>query len=153
MECLWFCFSGLIKQDLYRVKEHCNSHYIRESHHDTDPMNCFTYVNCLVLRIYLLLSVHSSVTLSQKIYTFPLQRAKMNTRSIVTMPFELQDFQTPKTGGKLYICTTTFIAMPPVDFFSVRHTCCSSDLFWIASKIGHQVCFQMIHSVSNLNYT
>ena len=35
MECLWFSFSGLIQQDLDRVKEHWNSHYIRESRHDT----------------------------------------------------------------------------------------------------------------------
>ena len=35
MECLWFCFSGLIQQDLDRVKEYWNSHYIRESRHDT----------------------------------------------------------------------------------------------------------------------
>ena len=35
MECLWFCFSGLIQQDLDKVKEHWNSHYIGESRYDT----------------------------------------------------------------------------------------------------------------------
>ena len=35
MECLWFCFDGLIQQDLDRVKEHWNSHHIRESRYDT----------------------------------------------------------------------------------------------------------------------
>ena len=35
MECLWFCFSGLIQQDLDKVKEHWNSHYIGGSRYDT----------------------------------------------------------------------------------------------------------------------
>ncbi|CAB4011709.1 Hypothetical predicted protein [Paramuricea clavata] len=35
MECLWFCFSWLIQQDLDRVKDHWNSHYIRKSRYDT----------------------------------------------------------------------------------------------------------------------
>jgi len=35
MECLWFCFSGLIQQDLDKVKEHWNSHYIGRSRYDT----------------------------------------------------------------------------------------------------------------------
>ena len=35
MEYLWFCFARLIQEDLDRLKEHWNSHYIRESRHDT----------------------------------------------------------------------------------------------------------------------
>ena len=35
MECLWFCFSGLIQQDFDRVKEQWNSHYVRGSRYDT----------------------------------------------------------------------------------------------------------------------
>ena len=35
MECLWFCFSGLIQQDLDKVKEHWNSHYTGGSRYDT----------------------------------------------------------------------------------------------------------------------
>ena len=35
MECLWFCFSGILKQELDSIKEHWNSHYIRWSRHDT----------------------------------------------------------------------------------------------------------------------
>ena len=35
MECLWFCFATLIQQDLDRLKEDWNSHYSRESRHDT----------------------------------------------------------------------------------------------------------------------
>ena len=35
MECLWFCFATLIQQDLDRLKEHWNTHYIRESRHNT----------------------------------------------------------------------------------------------------------------------
>ena len=35
MDCLWFCFSGLIQQDLDKVKEHWNSHYIGGSRYDT----------------------------------------------------------------------------------------------------------------------
>lgn len=53
-------------------------------------MSCFTYMNCTMLRIALLLSVHSSVTISQKI-TLLLQRAAMNTRSIFSMPLKVQD--------------------------------------------------------------
>lgn len=34
MECLWFCFSGLIQQDLDRVKEDWNSHCITGSCHN-----------------------------------------------------------------------------------------------------------------------
>ena len=34
-ECLWFCFADLIQQDLYFVKIHWNTHYIRQSRHDT----------------------------------------------------------------------------------------------------------------------
>lgn len=37
MECLWFCFSSLIQQDLDHVKDHWNTHYIRRSRHDTVP--------------------------------------------------------------------------------------------------------------------
>ena len=36
-ECLWFCFAELIQQDLDFVKIHWNTHYIRQSRHDTVP--------------------------------------------------------------------------------------------------------------------
>ena len=36
-ECLWFCFAELIQQDLDFVKIHWNTHYIRQSGHDTVP--------------------------------------------------------------------------------------------------------------------
>lgn len=55
MECLWFAFSGLIQQDLSRVNNHWNSHYIRGLHHDTvkgRPLFFFSYLNCMVLRIF-----------------------------------------------------------------------------------------------------
>jgi hypothetical protein len=35
MECLWFCFSGLIQQDLNFVREHWNTHTILASSYDT----------------------------------------------------------------------------------------------------------------------
>lgn len=35
MECLWFCFSGIIQQDLDFVKDHWNTHTIRPSSRDT----------------------------------------------------------------------------------------------------------------------
>ncbi|XP_078372629.1 uncharacterized protein LOC144656265 [Oculina patagonica] len=35
MECLWFCFSGLLQKILDEVKEHWNTHRIRGSRHDT----------------------------------------------------------------------------------------------------------------------
>lgn len=35
MECLWFCFSGLLQKILAEVKEHWNTHRIRGSRHDT----------------------------------------------------------------------------------------------------------------------
>jgi len=35
MECLWFCFSGIIQQDLNTVMNHWNTHSIRRSRHDT----------------------------------------------------------------------------------------------------------------------
>ena len=35
MECLWFCFSGLIQQDLDFVREHWNTHTIRASSYNT----------------------------------------------------------------------------------------------------------------------
>jgi hypothetical protein len=34
-ECLWFCFSKLLQEDLNKVKSHWNTHYIRHSRHDT----------------------------------------------------------------------------------------------------------------------
>ena len=37
MECLWFCFSKVIQQDLDFVKLHWNTHHIRPSRHDTTP--------------------------------------------------------------------------------------------------------------------
>ena len=37
MECLWFCFSQVIQEDLNTVKEHWNSHRIRKSWHNTVP--------------------------------------------------------------------------------------------------------------------
>ena len=36
-ECMWFCFAELIQQDLDFVKIHWNTHYIRQSRHDTVP--------------------------------------------------------------------------------------------------------------------
>ena len=89
-------------------------------------MSYFTCLNCAILRIFYPLSVHSSVTTSQRI-TYPLQTAPMNTRSIFGMPFKLQDLQTPRIGGKPQICTTTFIGMHPVNYFSVGHACFSSN--------------------------
>lgn len=37
MQCLWFCYSKLIQDELNAVKDHWNSHYIRKSRHDTVP--------------------------------------------------------------------------------------------------------------------
>ena len=37
MECLWFCFSRVLQNDLNKVKDHWNSHYIRRSGHGTVP--------------------------------------------------------------------------------------------------------------------
>ena len=34
-ECLWFCFSKLIQNELDQVREHWNSHYIRVSRYHT----------------------------------------------------------------------------------------------------------------------
>lgn len=36
-ECIWFSFSGIIQKDLDFVKEHWNTHRIRDSWHDTVP--------------------------------------------------------------------------------------------------------------------
>ena len=35
MECLWFCFAGILQKILNEVKEHWNTHYIRGSRYDT----------------------------------------------------------------------------------------------------------------------
>ena len=35
MECLWYCFSPVIQDELDAVKENWNTHYIRKSRHDT----------------------------------------------------------------------------------------------------------------------
>lgn len=37
MQCLWFCFSKLIQNELDKVMDQWNSHYIRRSRHDTVP--------------------------------------------------------------------------------------------------------------------
>ena len=34
MECLWFCFSKVIQNELDKVRDHWNSHCIRRSRHD-----------------------------------------------------------------------------------------------------------------------
>ena len=34
-ECLWFSFCGILQEDLDHVRNHWNSHYIRESRFDT----------------------------------------------------------------------------------------------------------------------
>ena len=94
MECLWFCFSGLIQQDVDRVKEHWNSHYIRGSRYDT--------VKGRPNELFYLPELHNTedflapVSAQQCDYI----SVTMNTRSIFSMPFKLQDFQTPKTGEK-----------------------------------------------------
>ena len=36
-ECLWFCFSNILKRDIDHVKEHWNSHRIRSSRFETVP--------------------------------------------------------------------------------------------------------------------
>ena len=35
MRCLWFCFSKLLQDELDKVRDHWNSHYIRRSRQDT----------------------------------------------------------------------------------------------------------------------
>ena len=37
MECLWFCYSKLIQNELDDIQDQWNSHYIRRSRHDTVP--------------------------------------------------------------------------------------------------------------------
>ena len=37
MENLWFCYSKVIQKELDQVRDHWNSHYIRQSRHDTIP--------------------------------------------------------------------------------------------------------------------
>ena len=34
-ECLWYCFAGVLQQDLNILKEHWNTHHIRKSRHNT----------------------------------------------------------------------------------------------------------------------
>ena len=36
-EALWYCFSGILQEDLNEVMEHWNTHRIRDSRHDTIP--------------------------------------------------------------------------------------------------------------------
>ena len=36
-EALWYCFSGVLQKDLDLVREHWNTHRIRDSKHDTVP--------------------------------------------------------------------------------------------------------------------
>ena len=51
MECLWFCYSRIIQQELYNVKDQWNSHYIRKSQHETIagiPDLLFLYLNIMV---------------------------------------------------------------------------------------------------------
>ena len=36
-EALWYCFSGILQEDLNKVMEHWNTHRIRDSRHDTIP--------------------------------------------------------------------------------------------------------------------
>lgn len=37
MKCLWFCYFKVLQSELDNVKAHWNSHYIRQSRHDTIP--------------------------------------------------------------------------------------------------------------------
>ena len=37
MVCAWFCFSQVIQNELNKIVEHWNTHYIRRSRHDTIP--------------------------------------------------------------------------------------------------------------------
>ena len=34
-ECLWFCFSGVLQSALDDMKKYWNTHYIRQSRHET----------------------------------------------------------------------------------------------------------------------
>ena len=34
-ECLWFCFSGVLQRALDDMKKYWNTHYIRQSRHET----------------------------------------------------------------------------------------------------------------------
>ena len=50
MECLWFCFSGLLQDTLDNIKEQWNTHYIRGSRHDTikgRPDSLYLISNCM----------------------------------------------------------------------------------------------------------
>lgn len=35
IESMWYCFNKLLQEDLTKVKEHWNSHYVRRSQHET----------------------------------------------------------------------------------------------------------------------
>lgn len=37
LQCLWFCFSPLMKKALNEIKESWNCHYVRKSRHHTLP--------------------------------------------------------------------------------------------------------------------
>ena len=71
MECLWYCFSGVIQQDLDFVMEHWNTHTIQPSSYDTisweNQMNYFTCLKIKVVKINFILYHLNRLNLQQKI--------------------------------------------------------------------------------------
>ena len=88
-ECLWYCFSGMLQADCNAVKEHWNTHYIRQSRHNTvkgRPDSLFFCQNITVLWTIFCqvwnpvkLSVGHNKSLSSKIV--------MNIKNILTTFF------------------------------------------------------------------
>ena len=84
MECLWFCFSNLIQQDLDHVKDHWNTHYIRRSRYDTvpgRPMNYFICLKCTMHKISYKLSMRNN---AKKFWNVMHTTRKMKTNIKIT---------------------------------------------------------------------
>ena len=84
IECLWFCFSSIIQQDLDFVVQHWNSHYIRRSRHDT--------ISGRPDELFYLPELHSGKDLSHQVSEQECQYVKENYLSLEESRNEYQEY-------------------------------------------------------------
>ena len=101
-EAVWDCFSGILQEDLDLVREHWNTHRIRDSKYYTvlgRPDELFLLPECSGGIQFLKIS-----DLLCQIICYSLKRKSMNFRSILTMLWLITTLVCLKTGERQSAC-------------------------------------------------
>ena len=177
IECLWFCFSSIIQQDLDFAVQHWNSHCIRRSRHDTisgrpDELFCFPECNSgkYLGKIFYIRFQSRNASMSRKtIYSWKNQ--EMSIKNTLNMSWRLQHYNNLRAGEMLFVSTRNCSCMLPnkctscfgkqlvlnaclqVSNKAERSTACTRSLpvvrfHWILTRGSSSFCVRKCFSVS-----